>query len=208
MKIALITALAAIGALACACSSGGAGPQATVTVTASPSTGTPSAPPAASTPASAQPTSAPAPAAAAPCSTRYLGAKPAPSPGGAAAGSTYVVLDFTNLNNSACSLYGYPGVSLGGGTPVTQIGPSAAENPATARQLVTLPPQGHAYSLLQIVQAANYPPSKCGPVTAHWLIVYPPNQTVPIYVHFKALTCAKNVRILTVGAVRASPSGM
>ena len=112
MKTALITVLAAIGALACACSSGGgAAPQVTVTVTASrpasPAAGTPSAPSA----------SAPAPAAAAPCSPRYLGARPAPSPGGAAAGSTYVVLDFKNLSDSPCSLYGYPGVSFGGGTP-------------------------------------------------------------------------------------------
>ncbi|MGE5131669.1 MAG: DUF4232 domain-containing protein [Gemmatimonadota bacterium] len=213
MKTALITVLAAIGTLTCACSSGGsAAPQATVTVTASqpaqPAAGTPSAPPASAQAASAAPpASAPVPAAT-PCSTRYLGAAPAASPGGAAAGSTYLVLDFKNLNNSPCTLYGYPGVSLGGGTPVTQIGLSAAENPATARVLVTLPPQGHAYALLQIVQAANYPASTCAPVTAHWLIIYPPNQTVPIYLGYKALTCAKNIRILTVSTVRSSSGSL
>ncbi len=215
MKTALITALAAVGVLTSACSSGGsAAPQATVTVTASQAAtsaaGKQSAQPGASTqPASAtQAASVPAPAAAPPCSTRYLGGTTAASPGGAAAGSTYVVLDFKNLNNTPCSLYGYPGVSLGAGTPVTQIGLPAAENPATARELVTLPPYGHAYALLQIVQAANYPASKCAPVTAHWLIIYPPNQTVPIYLGYKALACATNVRILTVSAVRSSASGM
>ncbi len=32
-----------------------------------------------------------------------------------AAGSVYQVIDFTNISNVTCTLYGYPGVSLGGG---------------------------------------------------------------------------------------------
>ena len=39
-----------------------------------------------------------------------------------AAGSVYQVIDFTNISNTTCTLYGYPGVSLAAGTPVTQVG--------------------------------------------------------------------------------------
>jgi hypothetical protein len=39
------------------------------------------------------------------------------------------------------------------------------------------------------------------PVTAHWLQIFPPNQTVPIYLHFTSTACAKPVRLLTVNVV-------
>ncbi len=190
MKTALITALAAVAVLTGACTSQSA---------------------AAGQPASAaqqdavQANSAPAHAAA-PCLTRYLSVSPGPSQG--TPGSTYQVLVFRNLNNHACTLYGYPGVSLGGGTPVHQIGRAAAENPATPRLLVKLPAHGKAYALLQIVHAASYPPGSCHPTTAHWLIVYPPNQTVPVYVWYKVQTCAKKYRTMTVSAVRSSSSAL
>ena len=88
---------------------------------------------------------APPPAA---CSTRYLGAHVGVSQG--AAGSTYVVLVFKNLNNYPCTLYGYPGVALDAGVPVTQVGLAAAEDPATPRERVTLGPYGTADALLRI----------------------------------------------------------
>jgi hypothetical protein len=118
-----------------------------------------------------------------------------------------VVLDFKNLNNSPCTLYGYPGVSFGSGTPVTQVGQAATENPATPRQLVTLAPGGIANALLQIVHAADYPAQKCGPVTAHWLQIYPPNQTVPIYLAFNSAACAKPVHMMTVDVVAPGSGG-
>jgi hypothetical protein len=97
------------------------------------------------------------------------------------AGSIYQVLDFTNIANVTCTLYGYPGVSFastgpGGG----QIGAAAQENPATPRRLVTLAPGAVANALLRIVDAGNYPPATCHPVTAHWLVIYPPNQTTRV----------------------------
>lgn len=204
MKPVLIPALAA-GLLLCACSGqhGTAAPQATATVTATATTTSPGTQSQAATP-SVPPASSQAAVTAqagpAPCLTRYLNVSPGLSQG--AAGSTYVVLEFRNLNNQPCTLYGYPGVSFGRGTPVSQVGPAAAENPATARELVTLAPHGRAGALLQIVHAADYPAASCGPVTAHWLIVYPPNQTVPVYVSYVSPACAKHVRLLTVSAVR------
>jgi hypothetical protein len=172
-------------------------PGKTITVTATPA-GTAQASGAASTPA-------PAVSSAAACPTRYLGAKLGPSQG--AAGSTYTVIDFTNLSNVTCTLYGYPGVSLAGGSPITQIGLAATENPSPPRGLVTLAPGAMASALLRIVQAADFPPARCHQVQASYLQIYPPNQTTPIYLAYSAPACAGRVRLLTVSVVRPGTGG-
>ena len=118
------------------------------------------------------------------------------------AGSTYTTIDFTNISNVTCTLYGYPGVSLQTARPLHQIGKPAKENPLTPRQLVTLQPQPTANALLRIVDAGNYPASTCGPVTAHYLQVYPPNQTAPAYIRYTTQTCSKPVRTMTVDVVK------
>jgi Protein of unknown function (DUF4232) len=193
-------ALASVAVLAAACggSSPAATPTKTVTVTASPQA------PAATSPGTATGTPA-APGAAAPCPTRSLGLKPGLSQG--AAGSVYQVLDFTNISNVTCTLYGYPGVSLAGGSPVAQVGLAASEDATTPRKLVTLAPGQVANALLRIVGALNFPASKCGPVKTQWIQVYPPNQTTPIYLAYKTTGCSKPVRILSVSVVRAGSGG-
>jgi Protein of unknown function (DUF4232) len=189
-------ALAAAAVLAAAC--GGSTPAKTVTVTASPQA------PAATSPGTATGTPA-APGAAAPCPTRSLGLKPGLSQG--AAGSAYQVLDFTNISTVTCTLYGYPGVSLAGGSPVAQVGLAASEDPTTPRKLVTLAPGQVANALLRIVDALNFPASKCGPEKTQWIQVYPPNQTTPIFLSYKTTGCSKPVRILTVSVVQAGSGG-
>jgi uncharacterized protein DUF4232 len=193
-------ALASVAVLAAACggSSPAATPTKTVTVTASPQA------PAATSPGTATGTPA-APGAAAPCPTRSLGLKPGLSQG--AAGSVYQVLDFTNISNVPCTLYGYPGVSLAGGSPVAQVGLAASEDATTPRKLVTLAPGQVANALLRIVDALNFPASKCGPVKTQWMQVYPPNQTTPIYLAYKTTGCSKPVRILSVTVVQAGSGG-
>jgi hypothetical protein len=193
-------ALASVAVLAAACggSSPAATPTKTVTVTASPQA------PAATSPGTATGTPA-APGAAAPCPTRSLGLKPGLSQG--AAGSVYQVLDFTNISNVTCTLYGYPGVSLAGGSPVAQAGLAASEDPTTPRKLVTLAPGQVANALLRIVDALNFPASKCGPVKTQWIQVYPPNQTTPFYLAYKTTGCSKPVRILSVSVVQAGSGG-
>jgi uncharacterized protein DUF4232 len=187
-------ALASAAALAAACGSStpNAAPTKTVTVTASPQA-----------PAgSGSGTAAGAPA---PCPTRSLGLKLGLSQG--AAGSVYQVLDFTNISGVSCTLYGYPGVSLAGGQPVAQVGLAADENPTPPRELVTLAPGQVANALLRIVDALNYPASKCGPVKTQWVQVYPPNQTTPIFLAYKTTACSKQVRILTVSVVQPGAGG-
>jgi hypothetical protein len=193
-------ALAAVAVLAAACggSTPAATPTKTVTVTASPQA------PAGTSPGTATGTPA-APGAAAPCPTRSLGLKPGVSQG--AAGSVYQVLDFTNISNVTCTLYGYPGVSLAGGSPVAQVGLAASEDPTPPRKLVTLAPGQVANALLRIVDALNFPASTCGPVKTQWIQVYPPNQTTPIYLAYKTTGCSKPVRILSVSVVQAGSGG-
>ncbi len=164
-----------------------------------------SAPPASSAPAPS-PSSAsasapsPTPTGPGPCPTRSLQVKLGVSQG--TAGSVYTTIDFTNISNVTCTLYGYPGVSLQTARPLHQIGKPARENPATPRKLVTLQPQTTANALLQIVDAGNYPTGTCGPATAHYLQVYPPNQTTPAYIKYKTQACSKPVRLMTVNVVR------
>jgi len=193
-------ALAVVAVLAAACggSTPAATPTKTVTVTASPQA------PAGTSPGTATGTPA-APGAATPCPTSSLGLKPGLSQG--AAGSVYQVLDFTNISNVTCTLYGYPGVSLAGGSPVAQVGLAASEDPTPPRKLVTLAPGQVANALLRIVDALNFPASTCGPVKTQWIQVYPPNQTTPIYLAYKTTGCSKPVRILSVSVVQAGSGG-
>jgi hypothetical protein len=192
-----------LAGFAAGCGSGtpAAAPAKTVTVT-------PSAP-ASTAPSSSSPSTAASPSAggagAAACPTRSLSVKAGLSQG--AAGSIYQVLDFSNISNATCTLYGFPGVSLAGGSPVKQIGLAAAEDHSSPRVLVTLAPGAVANALLRIVQAANFPPSRCDLVNADFLQIYPPNQTTPVYLKYKAQACAKPVQILTVSVVKAGSGG-
>ena len=208
---ALLRAVALAGAvtLLAGCGSGSpaATPATTVTVhaSASPSpaaaaTGSPSA---STGPASASPGSTGTAAAA--CPTRYLSVKPGLAQG--AAGSTYQVLDFTNISSVTCTLYGYPGVSLAGGKPVTQIGLAAARTNGTPVKLVTLAPRAVASALLRIVAAANFPAAKCHLVTATYLQIYPPDQTTPSYLAYRAQACTKPVQTLFIDAIRPGSGG-
>ena len=188
---------AAVIATGCGSSSSttaGGGPSAHSTGSA------PASPPPSATSAPASPTDSPAPAGPGPCPTRSLQVKLGASQG--TAGSVYTTIVFTNISNATCTLYGYPGVSLQTARPLHQIGKPARENPATPRKLVTLQPQTAANALLRIVDAGNYPASTCGPATAHYLQVYPPNQTTPAYIKYKTQACSKPVPLMTVDVVK------
>lgn len=121
--------------------------------------------------------------------------------GGAAAGSVYYTLEFTNQSGHTCTLSGYPGVSavdLGG----RQLGSPAGRNPSAAH-VVSLPNGATASAQLRLAQARNFPPSICHVAAAAGLRVFPPNQTAgkvipipfeacshagPVYLGVKAVT--------------------
>jgi hypothetical protein len=130
--------------------------------------------------------------------------------GNGAAGSTYVPIHFTNQSSTACTMYGFPGVSFVTGVGGSQIGASAGEDRATARRVVTVAPGGKATAVLQVVVAQNFPTAKCKPVTAHWLKVYPPGQTAALYVKFTSAACSSTstaVRVLEVQTVLPGAGG-
>jgi hypothetical protein len=194
-----VAVLAGSAALVAACGSA-------VSTTSSP--GATTAPGAAVTPVpSADPGGTPAAVSGpAPCATSALHVSVSRSQG-VAAGSSYFPIVFTNVSTASCTLYGYPGVSFVTGTGGSQIGIPATENPAHPRKLITLAPGQAGHAELQVVDAQNYPPADCGMVTAHWVKVYPPNQTAPAYASFTAQACTKARPILTVETVQSGTTG-
>ena len=193
-RISTAAVLLCTGALAAACgstSSGGnaaGGPASTPATASSPaSSAASSAPPTTGATTPATPPSTPSDPL---CSTADLSAAVNTSPGGAAAGSTYYPLNFTNTSKSSCYLFGYPGVSFVTGPSGSQIGEPASRNPAVAPATVILAPGGTAHVTIQVVDALNYSKSDCQPVTAHWLKVFPPGQFTALYAKFSSLTCS------------------
>ena len=207
-------AVAAVAAAVAGCSSG-----------SSSSTSVPPASPASSAAASSAPASASAPAstpAAALSPHAVTGTTTAPAGGGGAAGcatqdlratvvnaegaagSVYQNIDFTNTGSTSCTLYGYPGVSLGSGTPFTQIGAAATRSTAAPPAVVTLAPGQTGNALLRVTQAQNYPSATCAPKTTTDLQIYPPGQTTAIYLAYQSTGCtSKAVNLLTIGVVQA-----
>jgi hypothetical protein len=202
--IAAVT-LAGLAALVAACGSStapqttGASPAGTASATPTKNPGTP--PP--TVPSVSAATAPPGPP---PCPTSALRVSVSASQG-VAAGSSYYPIVFTNISGAACTLYGYPGVSFVAAAGGSQIGIPATENPAHPRQLITVAPGQAGHAELQVVNAENYPPANCGMVAAHWLRVYPPNQTAPLYASFTAQACTKPRTILSVETVQPGTSG-
>jgi uncharacterized protein DUF4232 len=140
------------------------------------------------------------------CATRDLQVYLGLSQG--ATGHVYQVIDFKNISGRTCTLFGYPGVSFAAGTPATQVGQAADEDPASARVTVTLAPGDVANALMTYLQAGFYPPAKCRPVNTTYLQVFPPNQTTPVYISYSSQICSNNrIHELTIRAVRAGSGG-
>ena len=190
-------ALICTAAVAGCASSGSSQPAASgSTPAASPSA--PAATSSSTTPAVVAPSS---PAAGTPaCATSALQVKLGSSDG--YAGGVYVIIDFTNISGSTCTLFGYPGVSLVTGPPYKQIGLAAKRSTSTPKKLVTLTADATAQAQLQIVDALNFPSATCGPTKATALKIYPPNQTEPVYLPNASNGCTKPVQIMYIGAVR------
>ena len=75
----------------------------------------------------------------------------------------------------------------------------ATSSASGARYAVrALAPGGVAHATLQVVQALNFPAAKCQPVTAHFLKIYPPNQTEAVVISFTAKASAATGQGATV----------
>lgn len=203
-RVLAVSLLASAAALAAGCSSSGtsASPGSS-TVTVTQSSGGGATAPATTAPATTAAGSTP-PAGPAECTTAGLHVAVGNSQG--AAGTIYYNVDFTNVSSSSCILQGYPGISLvsAGSTAGSQIGADAKRSSAGAVHPITLTPGRTAHALLGIAEAANFSASSCHPVTAHWLKVFPPDQTVAAYVTLRTQTCAStSVPTMHISAISA-----
>jgi hypothetical protein len=93
--------------------------------------------------------------------------------GGAAAGTSFYHLEFTNLSGHACTLQGFPfvfAVNLSG----HQIGNGAVFNHAFPANMVTVGNAKTIHALLGIADTGNFSTSACKPVTAAGLEVFAP----------------------------------
>jgi Protein of unknown function (DUF4232) len=182
----------ALAGLLAGCGSGqpSARPTVTVTVTAP-----------ASSPPAASPTGGTSQgASAAACATSVLSGSLGSA--GAAAGTAFYSIEFTNTSSSACTLYGYPGVSFVTASG-SQVGTPATESSAYPRQLVTLAPGATAHAELGVATAQNYPTSTCSPVSVSRLKVYPPGQTSAMFLAISTTGCSNTaVSILSVQTVQ------
>jgi hypothetical protein len=192
----LIGVVTISAALIAGCSSGT--PRATTTVTV-----TASAAASASTSPSAKPTTT-TPAGPGPCQSGAL--KVTLGSGSAAAGTAFYQIRFTNDSSTACTLYGFPGVSFTGETYAVQVGPAATRNPASHPTLVTLAPGAVASAEVTVVDAQNYPPGPCGLTSVSGILVYPPNLTASVGLPFNGYTCVlPKDHVLSVNVVVAGP---
>jgi hypothetical protein len=199
----LAVAAGAAGLLAACGTAGspGAAPTKTVTETVPATSGTSAA--AAPSPSSA---AAAGTAAAAtgpgPCVSSDLQASLGQS--GAAAGTFYHLVVLTNTSGSACTLYGYPGVSFVSGQGGSIIGAPAARNPLIADTLVTLQPGGAASALLGVTDTGVLTPSACQPGKADWLQIYPPGDLGAVFVQLSSSVCTRpGEKFMMVTAVHA-----
>ena len=181
------------------------------------SSSTPASSPGTSSPAAAGSSTAAPPPASPSTSLSPAVAGPAPCPtsglnvtlgtGSGYAGGVDQTIVFTNTSGTTCTLYGYPGVSLVSAPPYTQIGLAAQRSSTTPVKLITLATGATASAVVQIVDALNFPPATCAPTKAAFLRIYPPNQTVPVYLANASETCAQPVQTLSVTAVQAGSGG-
>jgi Protein of unknown function (DUF4232) len=180
------------------------------------SSSSPSAAPASSSPPASLPSSAaPVPPPSAPaspavtgplaCATSSLSVTLGPSSG--YAGGVYQTIVFTNTSGTTCTLYGYPGVSLVSAPPYKQIGLAAKRASTVPVKLITLATGAAANAVLQIVDALNFGSATCSPTQAAFLRVFPPNQTVPVFLPDTSQICAQPVQTLFISAVQAGAGG-
>jgi Protein of unknown function (DUF4232) len=167
--LAVLAALGAIGALT-GCGSA-----------AAPSAGHPAAP------ASSAPWAAPA------CSQSALRVTLDARAAGAAAGSYYVPLEFTNSSSRSCTLPGYPAVTFARGAAGAPIGaPAARQKPAQASGLL-LAPDKVAHAWVEIADVSNYPTTQCKPVQAAGLRVSLASDAMPAFLARPSLACENPV---------------
>ena len=99
---------------------------------------------------------------------------------GAAAGTVYREVVFTNRGLHACVLRGFPGVSYVD-SDGNQVG-AAAVRVGERGPLLTLPHGTAVRSDVGFAQVENFDPDVCRKTPVWGIRVYPPDETVPLHV--------------------------
>jgi Protein of unknown function (DUF4232) len=123
--------------------------------------------------------------------------------GDGAAGSTYYSLRLTNRSQQPCRTGGFGGVSLVRTPTGAPIGAPADRMQQGAARPITLQPGARAEATLRETNAGNYPKSRCRPVPATGLRVYPPNDTRSAFVRHATTACRSGaVHLLSLAPYR------
>jgi len=127
-------------------------------------------------------------------------------PGAYSPGKTFYTLEFTNVSDRTCSLYGYPEVSAYRDSPVAggPIGGAAIRDTSIRPKPVMLEPGATAHSVLRVTAAAA--PAGCAEVTAAELRITLPRQARPSFVPAHIPVCSQRGHVsLSVQAIQARP---
>jgi hypothetical protein len=126
--------------------------------------------------------------------------------GQGAAGTTYQTIVFTNDGTSACELHGYPGVSYVDASGAL-IGEPASEDAGKRKTITLAASGGQANAVLRAPDALNFPPSSCHKTTSDRLRVYPPGETVALFVHDAVQVCTTSAGRNGISPVLAGNGG-
>ena len=117
----------------------------------------------------------------------------------------YYTLEFTNVSDRTCSLFGYPEVSAYQDSPVAgPIGGTAIRDTSVRPKPVMLEPGATAHAVLRV--AAGTKPAGCAEVTAEELRITLPRQVRPSFVATHIQVCSQRGHAsLSVQAIQARP---
>ena len=131
-------------------------------------------------------------------------------PGAYPGHETYYTLEFTNVSNRTCSLFGYPEVSAYRDSPAVghriggPIGGTAIRDTSVRPKPVMLEPGATAHAVLRVV--GDTEPAGCAEVTAGELRIRLPRQARPSLVPAHIPVCTQRGHVsLSVQAIQARP---
>jgi hypothetical protein len=125
---------------------------------------------------------------------------------------TFYTLEFTNVSDRSCRLFGYPDVSAYADTQVArgrapvQVGSAAVRDTSVRPRLVDLAPGATAHAVLRVAGTGSLQRPACAEVTAEEIRVSLPDQGRLAFVPIRIAACAKpGGAFLSVQAIQARP---
>lgn len=125
---------------------------------------------------------------------------------------TYYTLEFTNVSNRSCRLYGYPQVSAYADTQVArgrapvQVGSAAVRDTSVRPRPVMLPPGATAHAVLRVAEITGLQSQGCSEVTAEELRVSVPDAGRAAFVPVRVPVCVQaGHAFAAIQAIQARP---